>query len=314
MLFRTETRSISKKGSFTIPVQIRRALGIYSKTQVDIKPGDKEDVLMVIKTRPHCICCGKVGKTLVKADNDSANPQNTRYVCEDCITRLNTSLERGITITHKLSSTDVIDNYNINLLRLEEIAKENSEYEKIIQQEGLAALDSMKTVSLSGNNSNIKVQISYTVKDVTSDGFTTLKKYMNQNVSEHYLSRSVVEKFNSNSEFKKAAVLIYTRDFEFGSFFEKLEKRSLVKDLTDKKIEMLENRWKLEDSEFNVKLLEKLFSNSLNSEERNTLEKEITQVAKGNYVKHIFPKIKTLDDVELLRDCLLVSSCVKIKK
>ena len=35
-MFRTDTRTISKKGGFTIPVQIRRALGIYDKTQVDI--------------------------------------------------------------------------------------------------------------------------------------------------------------------------------------------------------------------------------------------------------------------------------------
>lgn len=37
MLFKKETRTISKNGGFIIPVQIRRALGIYSRTQVDIE-------------------------------------------------------------------------------------------------------------------------------------------------------------------------------------------------------------------------------------------------------------------------------------
>lgn len=71
MLFKKETRTISKNGGFIIPVQIRRALGIYSRTQVDIEESKDPDVMMLIKTRPHCICCGKVGNTLVNVDRDS---------------------------------------------------------------------------------------------------------------------------------------------------------------------------------------------------------------------------------------------------
>lgn len=55
MLFKKETRTISKNGGFIIPVQIRRALGIYSRTQVDIEESKDPDVMMLIKTRPHCI-------------------------------------------------------------------------------------------------------------------------------------------------------------------------------------------------------------------------------------------------------------------
>lgn len=67
-MFRTDTRTISKKGGFTIPVQIRRALGIYDKTQVDIVESEDPDVLMLVKSRPHCICCGKVGNSLIKVN------------------------------------------------------------------------------------------------------------------------------------------------------------------------------------------------------------------------------------------------------
>ena len=88
MLFKKETRTISKNGGFIIPVQIRRALGIYSRTQVDIEESKDPDVMMLIKTRPHCICCGKVGNTLVNVDRDSVNPKNSRFVCAECIESL----------------------------------------------------------------------------------------------------------------------------------------------------------------------------------------------------------------------------------
>lgn len=133
-MFRTDTRTISKKGGFTIPVQIRRALGIYDKTQVDIVESEDPDVLMLVKSRPHCICCGKVGNSLIKVNRDSVNPINSRYVCAECIDSLNAALANGETIGHELTTSDVIDNYNINLHRIDEIKKENAEYERLIQQ------------------------------------------------------------------------------------------------------------------------------------------------------------------------------------
>lgn len=117
-MFRTDTRTISKKGGFTIPVQIRRALGIYDKTQVDIVESEDPDVLMLVKSRPHCICCGKVGNSLIKVNRDSVNPINSRYVCAECIDSLNAALANGETIGHELTTSDVIDNYNINLHKI----------------------------------------------------------------------------------------------------------------------------------------------------------------------------------------------------
>ena len=137
MLFKKETRTISKNGGFIIPVQIRRALGIYSRTQVDIEESKDPDVMLLIKTRPHCICCGKVGNTLVNVDRDSVNPKNSRFVCAECIESLSNALAQGETVGYQQNKKDVIDNYNINLHRIEEIEKENAEYEKQIQQLGL---------------------------------------------------------------------------------------------------------------------------------------------------------------------------------
>ena len=171
MLFKKETRTISKNGGFIIPVQIRRALGIYSRTQVDIEESKDPDVMMLIKTRPHCICCGKVGNTLVNVDRDSVNPKNSRFVCAECIESLSTALAQGETVGYQQNKKDVIDNYNINLHRIEEIEKENAEYEKQIQQLGLAKLGPEKTVTLEGRDSDVKVQVSYTVKEVTKAGF-----------------------------------------------------------------------------------------------------------------------------------------------
>lgn len=312
MRFKKETRTISKKGSFTIPVQIRRALGIYSKTQVDIEEGQDSDVLMLIKTRPHCICCGKVGKTLVRVNRDSINPKNSRFVCEECIGSLNEALAQGDTITHEITPIDVIDNYNINLQRMEEIGKENAEYERIIQQEGISKLGPEKTVTLNGRNSDVKVQISYTVKDVTKAGFDTLKSYMNESVSDTYLAAETVEKFNANADFKKAAVIIYTEDWQEGSFVDTLAKHHLKDKLTDAKLARIESRWKLDDLKYDQALVAKALG--IDDVLNDDLFKELNLVAKYNYVKQIFPKIESTNDIDLLRDCLIVNSCIKIKK
>ena len=316
-MIKSDTRTISKKGGFTIPIQIRRALGIYDKTQVDIRESDDPDVLMLVKTRPHCVCCGKVGSSLVKVNRDSVNPANSRYVCAECIESLTSALAKGDTIGHEMTTSDVIDNYNINLHRIDEIKKENAEYERLIQQEGLAKLGPEKTVTLAGGNSEIKVQVSYTVKEVTKAGYETLKSYMNENVSDNYLKTSVVEKFDANSEFKEAAVIIYTEDWKEGTFKDVLAKYGYGNRVDGDTLANLASRWKFDNSEYSKTLLIK----ALGAEQEETvglesdaLIKELTLVAKYNYVKQIFPKIKTSADISLLRDCLIVNSCIKIKK
>lgn len=319
-MFRTDTRTVSKKGSFTIPVQIRRALGIYDKTQVDIIEGEDPDVLMLVKSRPHCICCGKVGNSLVKVNRDSVNPVNSRYVCAECINSLNEALAKGDTISHETTTSDVIDNYNINLHRIDEIKKENTEYEKLIQQEGLARLGPEKTVTLNGGNSEIKVQVSYTVKEVTKAGYETLKSFMNEKVSDNYLSTSTVEKFDTNADFKEAAVIIYTKDWKKGTFKDTLAKYGYSDRIKPDTLANLASRWKFDNKDYNRTILAKALgteqngATSLNGEDVDSLIKELTLVAKYNYVKHIFPKIKTSADIDLLRDCLIVNSCIKIKR
>ena len=322
-MFRTDTRTISKKGGFTIPVQVRRALGIYDKTQVDIMESKDPDVLMLVKSRPHCICCGKVGNSLVKVNRDSINPANSRFVCAECIRSLNSALAEGETIGHEMTTSDVIDNYNINLHRIDEIKKENAEYERLIQQEGLAKLGPEKTVTLAGKNSEIKVQVSYTVKEVTKAGYETLKSFMNENVSDNYLASNIVEKFDANVDFKEAAVIIYTEDWKEGTFKDTLTKYGYSDRIKPDILANLTSRWKFDNGDYNRILLTKAL-NSENAEDTGTINldgeqidaliKELTLVAKYNYVKHIFPKIKTCADFDLLRDCLIVNSCIKIKK
>lgn len=315
MLFKKETRTISKNGGFIIPVQIRRALGIYSRTQVDIEESKDPDVMMLIKTRPHCICCGKVGNTLVNVDRDSVNPKNSRFVCVECIESLSTALAQGETVGYQQNKKDVIDNYNINLHRIEEIEKENAEYEKQIQQLGLAKLGPEKTVTLEGRDSDVKVQVSYTVKEVTKAGFKTLKSYMNENVSDTYLSSNVVEKFDSNSDFKKAAVIIYTEDWEKGTFADTLAKYGYEGRIKPDVLAKMSSRWKHDDLESNKSLLAKtLRVDKLEGDNVDEMLRELTRVAKFNYVKQIFPKVNTCADIDLLKDCLIVSSCIKIKK
>lgn len=319
-MFRTDTRTISKKGGFTIPVQIRRALGIYDKTQVDIVESEDPDVLMLVKSRPHCICCGKVGNSLIKVNRDSVNPINSRYVCAECIDSLNAALANGETIGHELTTSDVIDNYNINLHRIDEIKKENAEYERLIQQEGLAKLGPEKTVTLTGGNSEIKVQVSYTVKEVTKAGYETLKSFMNENVSDNYLASNLVEKFDANSDFKEAAVIIYTEDWKKGTFEDTLAKYGYGDRIKPDTLANLASRWKFDNKDYNKTLLIKALvaeqdeAVSLDGEQADALINELTLVAKYNYVKHIFPKINTSADIDLLRDCLIVNSCIKIKK
>lgn len=312
MLLKNETRTISKKGSFTIPIQLRRALGIYNRTQVDIKESDDPNVLMLIKSKAHCICCGKVGSTLVQVKRDSINPASSRYVCSECIESLNEALLNGDTIGCEVTPIDVIDNYNLNLHRIDEIKKENIEYERLIQQQGLAKLGPEKTVTLSGRDSDVKVQISYTVSDVTKAGFDTLKSFMNENVSDTYLSASVIEKFNANADFKKAAVILYTEDWKQGTFADTLAKYGLANRFSTDTLARLSTRWKLDDLEYNNALLAKALG--VDKIENIDLLKELTLIAKYNYVKHIFPKVRSIADFDLLRDCLVVNSCVKIKK
>ena len=271
--------------------------------------------MMLIKTRPHCICCGKVGNTLVNVDRDSVNPKNSRFVCAECIESLSTTLAQGETVGYQQNKKDVIDNYNINLHRIEEIEKENAEYEKQIQQLGLAKLGPEKTVTLEGRDSDVKVQVSYTVKEVTKAGFKTLKSYMNENVSDTYLSSNVVEKFDSNSDFKKAAVIIYTEDWEKGTFADTLAKYGYEGRIKLDVLAKMSSRWKHDDLESNKSLLAKTLGvDKLEGDNVDEMLRELTRVAKFNYVKQIFPKVNTCADIDLLKDCLIVSSCIKIKK
>lgn len=268
-----------------------------------------------VKTNIHCICCGKVGNTLVNVDRDSVNPKNSRFVCAECIESLSTALAQGETVGYQQNKKDVIDNYNINLHRIEEIEKENAEYEKQIQQLGLAKLGPEKTVTLEGRDSDVKVQVSYTVKEVTKAGFKTLKSYMNENVSDTYLSSNVVEKFDSNSDFKKAAVIIYTEDWEKGTFADTLAKYGYEGRIKPDVLAKMSSRWKHDDLESNKSLLAKTLGvDKLEGDNVDEMLRELTRVAKFNYVKQIFPKVNTCADIDLLKDCLIVSSCIKIKK
>ena len=228
---------------------------------------------------------------------------------------LSTALAQGETVGYQQNKKDVIDNYNINLHRIEEIEKENAEYEKQIQQLGLAKLGPEKTVTLEGRDSDVKVQVSYTVKEVTKAGFKTLKSYMNENVSDTYLSSNVVEKFDSNSDFKKAAVIIYTEDWEKGTFADTLAKYGYEGRIKPDVLAKMSSRWKHDDLESNKSLLAKTLGvDKLEGDNVDEMLRELTRVAKFNYVKQIFPKVNTCADIDLLKDCLIVSSCIKIKK
>lgn len=299
-MFRRETRSIGKKGGFTIPVQIRRALGIYGKTQVDILPGQGEDELLIVKARPHCICCGKVGKTLVPISNSFS-----RFVCSECIQDLSESLEKGNTVQNEVTGLDVIDNYNCNLESIDKLKKENVDLERQIQEIGIANLGNNKTVVLNGRVSSTKVQLSYTVHNLTDAGYLTMIDYMNPYVRDAHLAPETVKKYEMSSQFKMAAVIIYSKDYFISSFSDELY--SFV--LKPSEIEDLETKWKIDSDEQNAKLLQKVRING-----DTALITRLNKIAKFNYVKQIFPKVKSEKDLELLRDCLIVSSCVKIKK
>lgn len=298
-MFRRETRPITKKGTFTIPVQIRRALGIYNKTQVDILPGEGEDTLLLIKSKPHCICCGKVGSTLVPV-----NSSNSRFVCSDCINQLKESLDDGVFIVNDVTTLDVIDNYNHNLECIDKLKEENIKLENEIQEEGISKMRNNKTVLLNGRNSSIKVQVSYTVRNVTDAAYLTLIDYMNQFHKDIHLHPETVKKYEMSAQFKNAATIIYTSDYLIDTFDNYLSGYQVTK----ADVEELESKWKIDSDDYNKKLLDDLEIYS------GSLLDSLNQIAKFNYVKQIFPKIKSESDLDLMRSCLLVSSCIKIKK
>ena len=143
---------------------------------------------------------------------------------------------------------------------------------------------------------------------------------MNENVSDSYLVSNLVEKFDANSDFEEAAVIIYTEDWKKGTFEDTLAKYGYGDRIKPDTLANLASRWKFDNKDYNKTLLTKALGAeqdeavSLDGEQVDALIKELTLVAKYNYVKHIFPKINTSADIDLLRDCLIVNSCIKIKK
>lgn len=144
---------------------------------------------------------------------------------------------------------------------------------------------------------------------MNNHGYSKEHKRFNQETSKSKYSKE------HNSDFKKAAVIIYTEDWEKGTFADTLAKYGYEGRIKPDVLAKMSSRWKHDDLESNKSLLAKTLGvDKLEGDNVDEMLRELTRVAKFNYVKQIFPKVNTCADIDLLKDCLIVSSCIKIKK
>lgn len=282
------TRILGKKGSLTVPIQIRRSLGLYDRTAVDIELSKDPGILFVMKSKPHCITCGKVGRNLHKIGN--------KFICSHCLDEANKNRHSDC----ELSVKDVVDNYCINQNKIKAIKEENLEYEKFLQNKGMKSITyGNQTVSFSGSDDNtVQVQISYNVKEPSDAGFDAIKRYLNPMTSDLMIHKEVKEKYEMSPQFKKAIILMYTENYCF---------KDPIRILTDcgylkEKAEEIFNNWDLVSRGDGLDILidEKTFG-------------ELDRCYNLKLIQDVFPGVITENDIAILLNCLIVSDTIKIK-
>lgn len=280
----SETRILGKKGTLTVPAKLRRQLGLFSSTPVDIKMTDEGDSLLVLKARKHCVGCGARVKSLYKINNI--------YLCKDCI-----DTAEEVHDDDELTLSDIIDNYHINNNKISELKKKNIEYEKVIQNEGLKYINnSTKTVNLSSMDDNeVQVQISYTVKDPTIRAWKAILPFMNDRIADSYISVGSVTKFDMSPAFKKAIVLMHTGDYSFADPVAILTKAGIPAE----DCESIMEKWK--------------YSKGVELELDNETIEELNKCYNMQTICNIFPEIRKQSDIDFILDCFIVTDSVKLR-
>lgn len=280
----SETRILGKKGTLTVPAKLRRQLGLYGSTPVNIKLSKEDNTLLVLKARKHCVACGKRGKDLYKTGDV--------YICKDCM-----DVAEIVHDKDETSLSEVIDNYNINTEKIAELKRQNLEYERIIQDEGLKHMTgSTKTVTLSSDENNeVQVQISYTVKDPTIAAWKSIHPFMNDKVADSYISVGSVTKFEMSAAFKKAIILMYTGDYSFADPTDILTKAGVP----EEECTSIMSKWKLTKG---IKL----------GLDYDTTEK-LNKCSNMQIIRSVFPEIRKQSDIDFILDCFIVTDSVKLK-
>lgn len=280
----SETRILGKKGTLTVPAKLRRQLGLYGSTPVNIKLSKEDNTLLVLKARQHCVACGKRGKGLYKTGDV--------FICKDCIDVAEVVHDKDDT-----TLSEVIDNYNINTEKIAELKKKNLEYERIIQDAGLKYLTgSTKTVTLFSDEDNaVQVQVSHTVKDPTMTAWKAIHPFMNDKVADSYISVGSVTKFEMSAAFKKAIILMYTGDYSFADPAVILTRAGIP----EADCESIMSKWK--------------FTNGAELGLDSSTVEKLNKCYNMQTILNVFPEIRKQSDIDFILDCFIVTDSVKLK-
>lgn len=284
-------RVLGAKGNLTVPVNLRRDLGLVGGVPVEFK--SVGDSLFVLQARKHCIVCGSTGVTL--------SPVHGVHVCKNCLD-VATSAKP---IKEELCLEDAIDNYCTNLNKMLELKRENVVYETFIQTAGLDRLDNTcKTAKLAGNDSNVSMQLASTVKDPTEEAYTFLKSFMHPMLAGNFITRDESVKISASSELKEVAVILTTDNYARVKFVAMAGEYCIDEDTATK----LLKSWKGNFDKDSV-LIKKVAE--LDSETLNKCTNDLELAYNYEKICKIFPT-NSKKVLAAIAECFIVTTAVKI--
>lgn len=289
----TNVRSISKKGSLTVPINIRRSLGLEDKTPIEFSRVGKDGGLFVMKAKKHCICCGSTVVPL--------KPVGKVFICEDCLAEANEAPEEP---TEHAVLEDVIDQCVSYENRIIELKEKQDALKTRIQDEGVYLLnETNKTVSMEGHNSKVDLQVAHTVKEPTKEAYEYLRSFMNQYTRDNDLLAMNTVKYSMSSDFKRAAIILSTERYSVGDFDESIQ--SVCKDAgVEDSADTIIANW-TGDSKKDAAVIRKCVPNFSGGVWK------LEYLYNWKFVKQLFPKASEAE-LQRFADCFVVTDSVKL--